>query len=95
MKYFYCSSRIQKKYEKQAIAAYILVATKKQNGLKITPAGLTFSPDSILECVCCGKGVLEVKCPYHLKDCCLDEVETLSNFCLTKNCEVTLVLKQI
>ena len=51
--------------------------------------------DSILECVCCGKGVLEVKCPYHLKDCCLDEVEALSNFYLTKNCKITLVLKQI
>ena len=30
-----------KNYEKQAIAAYILVATKKQNGFKITSAGLT------------------------------------------------------
>ena len=48
----------------------------------------------MLECVCCGKGVLEVKCQYRLKDSCLDEAESLSNFCLTKNCKGTSVLKQ-
>lgn len=47
----------------------------------------------MVECICCGKGVLEVKCPYRLKES-LDEAETLSNFCLTRNCEGTLVLKQ-
>ena len=92
-----------RKHEKQAIAAYKLAATKKHNNLKITPAGLTLyghkacfgaSPDSMLECVCCGKGVLEVKCPYRLKESCLDEAETLNNFCLTRNCEGTSVLKQ-
>lgn len=25
------------------------------------------SPDGIVECDCCGRGVLEIKCPYTLK----------------------------
>ena len=34
-----------------------------------------------------------IKCPYCLKESSLDEAETLNNFCLTRNCEGTLVLK--
>ena len=45
----------------------------------------------MLECVRCGKGVLEVKCPYRLKESCLDEAETLNNFYLTRNCDGTLI----
>ena len=26
------------------------------------------SPDGIISCVCCGKGVLEVKCPFSIKE---------------------------
>jgi len=27
------------------------------------------SPDGIVECNCCGEGVLEIKCPYCVRDC--------------------------
>ena len=86
----------------QAIAAYKLAAMQKHDSLKITPVGLSLhhhkacfgaSPDSMVECICCGKGVLEVKCPYRLRES-LNKVESLNNFCLTSNCEGTLVLKR-
>ena len=91
-----------KMHEKQAISAYKLAATEKQKGLKIAPTGLYrhrtcfgASPDSMLKCACCGKGVLEVKCPYHLrKESSLDEPENLTNFCLTRNHNGNLALKQ-
>ena len=42
------------------------------------------SPDSKIECACCGKGVVEVKCPYTLKDkTILEKCKTDTNFCLT------------
>ena len=40
------------------------------------------SPDSIVNCKCCGKGVLEVKCPYCIKDGLPEESE--NSFCMTK-----------
>ena len=89
--------------EKQAIAAYKLAATKKHKSLKITPTGLILyshracfgaSPDSMLECACCGKGVLEVKCLYRLREeSCLDEAENLNIFCLVRSCKGHLELK--
>ena len=49
----------------------------------------------MLECVRCGKGVLEVKCPYCLtEESCLDEAENLNNFCLARSCEGNLELKR-
>ena len=26
------------------------------------------TPDGIVQCMCCGKGVVEVKCPHNCKD---------------------------
>ena len=91
-----------KKPEKQAIAAYKLAAMQKHNSLKIAPVGLVLhhhkacfgaSPDSMVECIYCGKGVLEVKCPYCLKES-LNDAESSNNFCLARNSEGSLVLKQ-
>lgn len=42
------------------------------------------SPDSIVTCKCCGKGVLEVKCPHCVKDG-LPEGNDVPGFCMTKN----------
>ena len=87
-----------------AISACKLAATKKHEDLKITPTGLILyrhracfgaSSDSMLECACCGKSVLEVKCPYHLREeSSLDEAENSTNFCLTRNRNGNLALKQ-
>lgn len=32
------------------------------------------SPDKIISCTCCGKGCVEIKCPYCLRDSSLEEV---------------------
>ena len=29
---------------------------------------LAATPDGIIECECCGQGVLEIKCPYCIRD---------------------------
>ena len=77
-------------HEKDAIQAYKLKVFKLHQDLKVSPAGLVVSvkkacfgasPDSFLECTCCGKGVLEVKCPYCARACSLDQIDS-RNFCL-------------
>ena len=42
------------------------------------------SPDSLVECTCCGRGVLEVKCPFRAKEAySLEQVaEEHKDFCL-------------
>ena len=49
------------------------------------------SPDGLVECSCCGKGVLEVKCPFCHKDNLPEENET--GFCMLKS-EGTWSLKR-
>ncbi|KAK4884885.1 hypothetical protein RN001_001156 [Aquatica leii] len=41
------------------------------------------SPDGITSCSCCGKGTLEIKCPYVLKDMNLQMYASKKNSCLT------------
>ena len=40
------------------------------SGLVVNPAWpfLGASPDGIINCTCCGMGVLEIKCPFTCKD---------------------------
>lgn len=40
------------------------------------------SPDGILNCECCGRGVLEIKCPYSKRDMTLLEAVRDTQFCL-------------
>ena len=57
-------------HERKAIDAYKLKQQQDHQGLVLylTKSCLGASPDSFLECLCCGSGVLEVKCPYCLRD---------------------------
>ena len=41
------------------------------------------SPDGLVECSCCGKGLLEIKCPYCIKEKLPDE--EFSGFCKSKH----------
>ena len=103
VKFSSAATEYGKMHEKLATSAYKLAVTKKHKDLKITPTGLILYrhracfcafPDSMLECACCGKGVLEVKCPYRLREeSSLDKAENLTNFCLTRNCNGNLALK--
>ena len=49
------------------------------------------SPDGIIECACCGKGSLEVKCPFSCKDKLPDDNNT--TFCMVKK-DDTWMLKR-
>jgi hypothetical protein len=64
-------------HEMAGIEAYKLLQTEHHTDLKVTPAGFIVSikkpcfgasPDSFVECKCCGRGVLEVKCPYTARE---------------------------
>jgi len=65
------------------------------SGLVINPQWpyIGASPDGIVECDCCGKGVLEIKCPYsHRGENILSAVTTDKQFCLIKNVDGSLHL---
>ena len=81
-------------HEKSAIEAYTNIASEKHEGLTVSPAGLFVdcehsyigaSPDGVVQCGCCGKGLVEIKCPFCVKDGLPEEEEasTLpSSFCM-------------
>lgn len=65
------------KHEESAVQAYSDRASECHENLEIKPAGLYVdverpyigaSPDRIITCTCCGRGCLEVKCPFCVKD---------------------------
>ncbi len=60
--------------------------TLSKNGLIISPSYpfMGASPDGIIECSCCGYGVLEIKCPYSCRDKTLQERVDESKFYLSK-----------
>ena len=77
--------------ENKAIQQYLEKAKESHNGLQIFKAGLFIdperpyiatTPDGITECNCCGKGALEVKCPFNYKHKLPDDDE--ANFCMAK-----------
>ena len=49
------------------------------------------SPDGIISCSCCGKGVVEVKCPFSCRDKSFSEAVNEKTFCLA---EGTFFLKK-
>jgi len=79
-------------HEKIALEAYIHERTQHHKNLNISDAGLFVSlerpyigasPDAIVSCNCCGKGTVEVKCPFCYKEGLPDD--NPSNFCMTKD----------
>ena len=88
--------------ENRAIEAYKAKMAQEHEELKIIPAGLVLyvknacfgaSPDSFIECKCCGAGVLEVKCPFTAKDSSVTACAEKSTFCLQRNSNGSLSLK--
>ncbi|KAJ8910245.1 hypothetical protein NQ315_002569, partial [Exocentrus adspersus] len=61
--------------------------TCTRTGLLLNPDFPAFAatPDAIITCDCCGKGCLEVKCPYSLKDMSILEFEKQKSSCLMIN----------
>ena len=70
------------KHEEQACRQYECIAASQHVDLSISKSGLVVdpsypfngaSPDSVINCKCCGFGVLEIKCPYSCCDTSLRE----------------------
>ena len=80
-------------HEDQAREEYIELMKQHHEGFECHPAGLTVnpkyphlgaSPDGVVSCVCCGSGLLEIKCPYkHREEHPLEVVDP--DFCLHRS----------
>ena len=78
-------------HESTAIDQYLVKVKENHDGLQITKAGLFIdpdrpyiaaTPDGIIQCDCCGKRAVEVKCPFNYKDSLPDDDE--ANFCMMR-----------
>ena len=79
------------RHEEQARREYESIAQIQHIDLSISKSGLVVhvsypfmggSPDGIINCECCGFGMLEVKCPYSCRDTSFREKATESTFFL-------------
>ena len=80
------------KNEKKARELYYKTSVKDHNDFQLSESGLVInpkwpvigaSPDGVVSCICCGKGVLEIKCPYsHQNTHIQDAASRDSTFCL-------------
>ena len=82
------------KNEKKAPELYYKTSVKDHVDFKLSESGLVInpkwpvigaSPDGVVSCICCGKGVLAIKCPYghqnmHIQDAASQD----RTFCLRK-----------
>ena len=82
-----------KAHEATAVQEYSDIIKNSHQNLTVSPTGLWLSkdypflgasPDSIVSCDCCGKGVVEVKCPFKHRDSLLEEILADKTGCL--NC---------
>ena len=57
----------------------------QESGLFISQAYLYLgaSPDGVISCNCCGKGILEIKCPWISQERLIGECITQPESCLT------------
>ena len=82
------------KHEKQAQEKYEKVTKPSHSNLQISENGLFInpqwpfigaSPDGVITCECCTKGVLEIKCPYcHREESIKSAAANSNNFCLVE-----------
>lgn len=80
------------KHEKAAKEMYRRINVTKHHNLQIVDSGLVInpqwpfigaSPDGIVDCSCCERGVLEIKCPYcHRESSVTTAVSEDPKFCL-------------
>lgn len=90
------------KHEKSARDLYLMTAKKNHTNLQVQDSGLVInplwpsigaSPDGIISCTCCGRGTLEIKCPYcHRGESVLIAASKDSKFCLQLNSDGLLRL---
>ena len=85
--------------ESIARASYLIAVSNTHSNLQYRPAGLHIntdyphlgaSPDGIIECDCCGEGLIQIKCPYKYRDIDPNMV-TDPSFYLKRNAEGEIV----
>lgn len=81
-------------YEKMYVAEH-KGAKLKTSGLIIDSSKphLGASPDGILQCKCCGTGVLEIKCPYKFRNLTVDQIYN-ENYHIQKDENECMKLKE-
>lgn len=90
------------KHEQKARELYYKKAVLSHDNLEITDSGLVVnpqwpfvgaSPDGIITCKCCGRGVLKLKCPYCHREETIESAATNDKkFCLKKQHDGSLLL---
>jgi len=89
-------------HETSAIEKYCVESKNRHSDLIYTSSGLVLkpsypylgaSPDGIVQCSCCGKGVLEVKCPYSCRCKAFKDAMNDANFFLSCSSDGQVVLK--
>ena len=89
-------------HEKSALSEYSVQNKDKHSNFSLLESGLVINPlyphfgatpDGIVQCTCCGRGVVEVKCPYRCKDTSFKKASQDSTFCLTNTAEGKFTLK--
>ncbi|KAM9834824.1 uncharacterized protein ACBT44_014087 [Syngnathus typhle] len=91
-------------WESDARKRYEMIMTQRHTGLNVDETGFHMSagrpyfgasPDGLLSCDCCGKGCLEIKCPFCIKDKGVEEVAAESKaFCLEQKLNGNYVLRE-
>uniref|UniRef100_A0A1X7UTK9 SWIM-type domain-containing protein n=1 Tax=Amphimedon queenslandica TaxID=400682 RepID=A0A1X7UTK9_AMPQE len=75
----------------EARQRYSLQLNSTHDGLTITKSGLFInhaspflgaSPNALVDCLCCGSGICEIKCPYCHRDDTIEESVADKSFCL-------------
>lgn len=80
------------KHEKKARDIYCRITSSSHDDFHVLDSGLVInpqwpfigaSPDGVIECSCCGKGVLEIKCPFcHRDSSIISAAKEDPKFCL-------------
>ncbi|KAH9379544.1 hypothetical protein HPB48_004257 [Haemaphysalis longicornis] len=79
--------------EAEALLKYKSLSEKQHEDVTFKEAGLFVrtehvylgaTPDLLVECSCCGAGVVEVKCPWKVKDGQLSDLLSDKNGCVTE-----------
>ena len=85
-------------HEKQALSEYATFIKSSHHNAQIADSGLVInpeyphlgaSPDGVVSCACCGEGLVEVKCPY-----CVRDEDAVNHKCLITDDKGVKVLDQ-
>ena len=79
------------RHEKEARNMYKETMVREHDGFSVAESGLILNsdwpflgatPDGTVNCSCCGKGVIEIKCPYNRREDSIEGVAPDSRSCL-------------